>query len=827
MDMKKLLEAVTKFSGEEVGQKPGDQWKGTDKAPPGKKLVGASESVLKDLSKGVTPKTKEQELAEMWANFNEDEFGVEPKRPGRKSDRPQREYTKNGKPSKRYTPVKEGWGRGNDRVSLPDEPANYYHGTGQYTEQYNELYDKLVPSSGKADTVEGEVLRAASKIVYRHYNDGDEFNQASFDQLEQYIGTVSNYDELAEKATLFAMKAEGNYTPNTDWDSLDVMEYGPEDDDYDDEDEEEDYGWDDDDEDAPDEDDEDLDESIPSTGEHRFRSLKGFIKAAKHLGLELQDSGDEVTATKNNTVLGEYSRGEMMGWIYAPSTDSNEFKALEEDDYEDDYEDEDQGFFVALGSEDEGGFIGMVTKDGGKWRETRVSGKAPYNWGGSYMGYLTPDDVMTWIRKDYRNYDVEGPFSSEEEAREHAEIYYGLDESDKEAFKSTYKKYYDKVKQQKEQTKEGRGPSKGLHKRVKIVKGPDAGKTGYVRQIKTDRIKNRVYLDLDLEDGGQSVVLKQDVRLVKEVDEGWESGPEERAPRERDPDAEYDARRQEKLDTEAEKAQAKRPQKKYYTLSGRGPNQEPNYAFPGEYSTQDEADAARKKLMADPKTPNPRDIGISVRTRYLDEGVDTPLKDKEDYEVKRAQLQKIQLSPGTSKDPELKAEVARRMAILMKQAKDLGIEESRAHKVLSTWFKARELQDKFSKGELNIPTPQERQASSKKQKEQKKKVDEYGANNPPQGATAASAKPVDPKQAQAVQQATNTLKAATGSTVPTTNLAKAIDAASQGKSTSQQDMKALEPLMKDVATIAQTPQLAGQLKSVLSQVQQVQQKQST
>jgi hypothetical protein len=31
--------------------------------------------------------------------------------------------------------------------------------------------------------------------------------------------------------------------------------------------------------------------------------------------------------------------------------------------------------------------------------------------------------------------------------------------------------------------------------------------------------------------------------------------------------------------------------------------------------------------------------------------------------------------------------------------------------------------------------------------------------------------------------------------------------------------------MKDVATIAQTPQLAGQLKTVLGQVQQVQQKQ--
>ena len=64
MDIKQLLEKMEEFAGEKDGQKPGDQWKGTDSAPPGKKLVGASESVLKDLSKGPTAKTREQELSE-------------------------------------------------------------------------------------------------------------------------------------------------------------------------------------------------------------------------------------------------------------------------------------------------------------------------------------------------------------------------------------------------------------------------------------------------------------------------------------------------------------------------------------------------------------------------------------------------------------------------------------------------------------------------------------------------------------------------------------------------------------------------------------------
>jgi hypothetical protein len=40
MDIKQLLEKMEEFAGEKVGQKPGEQWRGTDKGTPGKKLVG-------------------------------------------------------------------------------------------------------------------------------------------------------------------------------------------------------------------------------------------------------------------------------------------------------------------------------------------------------------------------------------------------------------------------------------------------------------------------------------------------------------------------------------------------------------------------------------------------------------------------------------------------------------------------------------------------------------------------------------------------------------------------------------------------------------------
>lgn len=44
----------------------------------------------------------------------------------------------------------------------------------EYTsDEFCELYDELVPERGKADSVAGEMLRAAGRIGYRYYNDGE------------------------------------------------------------------------------------------------------------------------------------------------------------------------------------------------------------------------------------------------------------------------------------------------------------------------------------------------------------------------------------------------------------------------------------------------------------------------------------------------------------------------------------------------------------------------------------------------------------------------------------------------------------------------------
>jgi hypothetical protein len=87
----------------------------------------------------------------------------------------------------------------------------------------------------------------------------------------------------------------------------------------------------------------------------------------------------------------------------------------DEEDY-DEEDEEDQSFYVVLADEDGEVFVGSISKEDGRWRERRVSGKAPYGWSGSnYMSYLKPNDIMSWIRKDYeRNYVIKGPFFDEE-----------------------------------------------------------------------------------------------------------------------------------------------------------------------------------------------------------------------------------------------------------------------------------------------------------------------------------------------------------------------------------------------------------------------------
>jgi len=64
------------------------------------------------------------------------------------------------------------------------------------------LFDELVPATGKADTVAGEIVRAVNRIAYRYYNDGDRigvgYGKETCNPAARYL--INNADRDVEDA---------------------------------------------------------------------------------------------------------------------------------------------------------------------------------------------------------------------------------------------------------------------------------------------------------------------------------------------------------------------------------------------------------------------------------------------------------------------------------------------------------------------------------------------------------------------------------------------------------------------------------------------------
>jgi len=312
------------------------------------------------------------------------------------------------------------------------------------------------------------------------------------------------------------------------------------------------------------------------------------------------------------------------------------------------------------------------------------------------------------------------------------------------------------------------------------------------------------------------------------VNEGWESGPEEYEEPYDDADDAYDRQRQSKLDAETEAEWAKKPKKTTYKLTGRGPNMEPNHEFGGEFSDLNAAKEYRRQLMTDPDTPHPEHIGIRTIERVIDEAVTPPgsgvVKNINDYIRRRDEIFKALADPKQRDNYPWYKQALFDLNRMAKQA-GIKIEESRAHKQLATWFKNRELAQKYASGEVKIPTPQERKAELEKFK--KEKVDEYGANNPPQGTTITTPttpQKVDPKQAQQVAQNLNVQKTALGQLKqlnPDINPQKAALAATKDLATmNPQEKEVLAQVAKTLSPALGSPAF-GSIKTALQKAKNI------
>ena len=56
---------------------------------------------------------------------------------------------------------------------MSEERKSYWDGTGKYQDVNTVLYKELVPSSGEAPTIHGEIVRAFNKLFYEYCNNGN------------------------------------------------------------------------------------------------------------------------------------------------------------------------------------------------------------------------------------------------------------------------------------------------------------------------------------------------------------------------------------------------------------------------------------------------------------------------------------------------------------------------------------------------------------------------------------------------------------------------------------------------------------------------------
>lgn len=87
-------------------------------------------------------------------------------------------------------------------------------------------------------------------------------------------------------------------------------------------------------------------------------------------------------------------------------------------------------FYVIIYDEDEDStFVGKLQQTDRRWEEIAVAGQAPNQWGGGYMSYISPQDIMNWLFQDYRRgYTVKGPYYSKQEALQVARNEFGIRE---------------------------------------------------------------------------------------------------------------------------------------------------------------------------------------------------------------------------------------------------------------------------------------------------------------------------------------------------------------------------------------------------------------
>lgn len=141
-------------------------------------------------------------------------------------------------PEEDVSGVTKDWLRNNmpevfDKLGISDDEYNadvdkYFDSNEELTESgkywndpntnnYNKYWDELVPGSGKSETVEGELLRAATRIYYDYYNNGFGNNwSGALNYLNKYLNTDINNETAILEPYATGRTHQGNYGGSID-----------------------------------------------------------------------------------------------------------------------------------------------------------------------------------------------------------------------------------------------------------------------------------------------------------------------------------------------------------------------------------------------------------------------------------------------------------------------------------------------------------------------------------------------------------------------------------------------------------------------------------
>ena len=172
--------------------------KGAKQHPAYHKLVGGSceESILKDLNTHSKKSELEWKLAEEYAKFNEDDLGVEPKRPYRPGSRAEKFGTRGHKERPRYKTVKESAAGDGDIANAVVDEVIKLIGEGHTEVSPDVITTKVSAAIGRPFMLKDLVAANNSSPELQHYIDSINPSKIKF---STDILTVKNQDPAKEK----------------------------------------------------------------------------------------------------------------------------------------------------------------------------------------------------------------------------------------------------------------------------------------------------------------------------------------------------------------------------------------------------------------------------------------------------------------------------------------------------------------------------------------------------------------------------------------------------------------------------------------------------